>query len=275
MSFSGSLLGGSYLGGQDFYGNGLINPWSPSFLFARAEPGVWYDPSDVATLYQDTAGTQPVTTAGQSVALMLDKSGNGLNATQSITASRPTYQIDANGKPHLSFDGIDDFMVTPTITPGIDKAQVFAGVRKLTDASVGSIMELSAVGITVDGTIGVLAPNSATQPNYRTSSRGTVVTSVASPNNYAAPITAVLGVISNIATPLLTLRVNSAEVGASIATQGTGNYLAYPLYIGRRGGTSLPFNGNIYGMIVRFGANLSGGQVLAAERWLNNKTGAY
>jgi hypothetical protein len=43
-------------------------------LFAQGEQGVWYDPSDLTTLFQDTAGTTPVTTTGQSVGLMLDKS---------------------------------------------------------------------------------------------------------------------------------------------------------------------------------------------------------
>ncbi len=48
--------------------------FSPAALFALAEPGVWNDPSDLTTLFQDTAGTTPVTTPGQSVALALDKS---------------------------------------------------------------------------------------------------------------------------------------------------------------------------------------------------------
>lgn len=48
--------------------------FSPSALFAATETGVWYDPSDLTTLFQDTAGITPVTAAGQTVALMLDKS---------------------------------------------------------------------------------------------------------------------------------------------------------------------------------------------------------
>ena len=52
----------------------LRGGFSPSALFALAEPGVWYDPSDLTTLFTDTAGTTPVTTPGQTVALALDKS---------------------------------------------------------------------------------------------------------------------------------------------------------------------------------------------------------
>lgn len=43
-------------------------------FFANGEQGVWYDPSDLTTLYQDAAGTIPVTAVEQPVGLMLDKS---------------------------------------------------------------------------------------------------------------------------------------------------------------------------------------------------------
>jgi hypothetical protein len=43
-------------------------------LFAANEPGVWFDPSDLSTLYQDAAGTLPITGVEQPVGLMLDKS---------------------------------------------------------------------------------------------------------------------------------------------------------------------------------------------------------
>ena len=43
-------------------------------MFARGEQGIFLDPNDLSTLYQDAAGTIPVTGAGQPVGLMLDKS---------------------------------------------------------------------------------------------------------------------------------------------------------------------------------------------------------
>ena len=38
-------------------------------------------------------------------------------------------------------------------------------------------------------------------------------------------------------------RANGTQVAETLTDQGTGNYLAYPLYIGRRGGATIPFNG--------------------------------
>ena len=65
----------------------------PATLFSGAAVGAFYDPSDLSTLWQDTAGTSPVTTAGQSVARMDDKSGNGYNLTQATAAARPSRTI--------------------------------------------------------------------------------------------------------------------------------------------------------------------------------------
>ena len=43
-------------------------------IFANGEQGFAYDPNDLNTMFQDAAGTVPVTATGQPVGLMLDKS---------------------------------------------------------------------------------------------------------------------------------------------------------------------------------------------------------
>ena len=58
--------------------------------------GLLFDPSDMTTLYQDAAGTIPVTAVEQPVGKILDKSGNGNHATQSVTASRPVLSARYN-----------------------------------------------------------------------------------------------------------------------------------------------------------------------------------
>jgi hypothetical protein len=45
-----------------------------SSIFAAGENGVWLEPWDLTTMFQDSAGTTPVTTYGQAVGLRLDKS---------------------------------------------------------------------------------------------------------------------------------------------------------------------------------------------------------
>lgn len=55
----------------------FVNETIPSLmrkLFSNGEQGFFYDPNDLSTMYQDAAGTIPVTAAGQPVGLILDKS---------------------------------------------------------------------------------------------------------------------------------------------------------------------------------------------------------
>jgi len=175
-------------------------------------------------------------------------------------------------KPYLRFDGVDDWLVTPTITPGTDKAQVFAGVRKLSDGVGGSLVfETSADSLANAGAT-FLLPFSDSKYYFR--SGGSARVTVAS-QTLLPPITNVLTGLGDISGDSAILRVNGTQAASSTADQGTGNFLAYPLYIGRRGGTTLPFNGHLYGLIVRFGANLPAGTIASTETWLNGKTGAY
>lgn len=58
-------------------------------LFAHNEPGFWYDPSDLSSMYQDSAGTTPVTAVEQAVGRILDKSGRGNHAIQPGATNRP------------------------------------------------------------------------------------------------------------------------------------------------------------------------------------------
>ena len=67
-----------------------------SLLFGSGEQGALYDPSDLSTLFQDTAGTTPVTAVEQPVGRILDKSGRGNHATQATTTKRPVYSRRVN-----------------------------------------------------------------------------------------------------------------------------------------------------------------------------------
>lgn len=181
---------------------------------------------------------------------------------------------DTVGFPvYIRLDGSDDWMVTPTITPGIDKVQVFAGVRKLSDAAIGMIAENNAA----DGnSAGVVQIRVNTSNVYEFGSRGSLlIAPQTSDNHYAIPSTNVLSGLGDISGDSAILRVNGTQAASNTADQGTGNFGSYPLYIGRRGGTSLPFSGYIYSLIVRFGANLDTTTIEQTENWVNGKTLAY
>ena len=250
---------------------------SPINLFVAGEQGAWYDPSDLSTLFQDSAGTTPVTAVEQPVGKILDKSGRGNHATQATAAKRPVLKQDANGKYYLLFDGVDDALATGSIDfTATDKMTVVAGVRKLSDAAVGMIVELSASESGNSGTFNTYAPGASYYAGFSSGS----ARNGRRFDTYAAPITNVIA--ESLTTSAVgssgavQARINtSVNSGGSLVTNvSTGNYGNYPLYIGSRGGTSLPFNGHLYSLIIR-GAQSTNAQIASAETYVNSKTGAY
>ena len=174
---------------------------------------------------------------------------------------------------YLWFDGIDDFMVTPTITPGIDKAQVFAGVRPLSTTANQTIYATDPLN-SVAGSFG-LRVNTATA--LQTLLYGTTLSN-REPTIPSVPVTLVTTQLLDIGAATGSengLRVNGAAAVFATNAAGTGNLSAQPLYIGRYLGTSGAANIQIYSLIVRFGTNLDAGTITSTETWVNGKTGAY
>lgn len=372
------------------------NIFTPAALFATGVNGAWYDPSDFSTLFQDAAGTTPVTAVGQPVGLMLDKSkglvlgselipstissisgagwttnGTSITATSSTasgtialttststtkfyqvtftasalsgatsymvfssgvaaltkrinaaktysfivpgqgtaafeiapyegtafsvtisnisvrelpgnhafnssgnSANFPVLQQDGTGRCFLAFNGVNQWLQTNSIdfTYG-DKMFVSAGVRKLSDAALAMIVELSASVGSNNGAFWLLGPRTAS-PSYEFSSKGTIQATAPVNTGYAAPISNVVAGIGDISGDLTITRVNGTQAAISTADQGTGNFGNYPLYIGARAGSSLWFNGRLYGLVVA-GKQASASEIASTEAWLNQKTGAY
>ena len=250
------------------------NIFTPAALFTTGVSGAWYDPSDFSTMFQDGAGAVPVTAVGQPVGLILDKSGRGNHAfnPSGNSANFPVLQQDGTGQYYLAFNGVNQWLQTNSIdfTYG-DKVFVCAGVRKL-NANASVVTELSAAATANAGSFVVFASGTASDDWYFASS-GTIYTT-ASAFGYGPPTTNVVSGVGKISAPSAALRVNSAQVASSAGPQGTGNYGNYPLYIGARAGSSLWFNGRLYGLVVA-GKAASASEITNTEAWLNSKTGAY
>lgn len=243
-------------------------------LFSNNEQGFAYDPNDLTTLYQDAAGTVPVTAAGQPVGLMKDKSGRNNNAFQTVSSSRPILQRNATtGAYYLAFDGVDDFLQTNNIDfSATDKVSLFAGVRKLSDVSTGMLCELSAnLNINV-GCFYLAAPLNVVTKSFAFMVKGTVVSGVpATSTNNLAPYSAVLSAKGDILVSSVSLRSNGVPFNSSV-TLGTGSYGNHPLYIGRRGGIESPFNGHIYSLI-GIGRLATDSETIALEKYIAKNTG--
>lgn len=231
-------------------GGGGTSVWTPARLFENGEQGaLYYFTDDFAGLYQDAAGTTPVTAVGQPVGRILDRSGNGNHATQADASKKPILQ-SIGGKLALVFDGVDDFLSTGSIDfTSTDKMTVVAGVRKLSDAAAGCVVELTSSFSATDGGVGLFAPFGA-GANYGGGHRASVAIQW-SFVTFTSPRTDVVSQINDMAAPVGRIRVNGVQAGQSTLSPGAGNFANSILYIGRRNGSTLPFNGHLYQLVVR------------------------
>lgn len=177
---------------------------------------------------------------------------SGNHAYQTVSASRPVLRKnDTTGAYYLEFDGVDDFLQTNNIDfTSTDKVSVFAGIVKLSNSQAYScVTELSASVLTSNGVFNLIATGVSTGDGFLFENKGTTfrpVGVIANPVPYRAVITQKGDIVGG--STQLKLNGNLATINAG--SLGTGNYGNYPLYIGRRGGTALPFNGHLYSLII-------------------------
>jgi len=103
--------------------------YAPGDMFLNGEEGIWLDPSDFSTMFQDVAGTIPVTAPDQPVGKIFDKSGNEHYAT--FIGTKPLLKRDEVGLYYLDWDGISTAMETDEIDfSTTDEVTIWTGIRK-------------------------------------------------------------------------------------------------------------------------------------------------
>lgn len=155
-------------------GEGIVTPggFNPAQL---AGLQLWYDVSDLTTLFQDDGATTPVTADGQSVAVIHDKSGNGYHGAQTISARRPVYKTD--GTYHwLQFNGAanQSFVISNswqgavssdnTIVMGVMATSTIQGFiyGSTPEAGLEFLMNGAKIRPAIATTVGTTAPTTAT-----------------------------------------------------------------------------------------------------------------
>jgi len=224
-------LGLSLTGGTRF---------TPAALFTGANGG-WWDPSDLSTMFQDSAGTTPVTANNDPVGKILDKSGNGNHLTQATAGKRPLYKT-SGGLSWLEFDGVDDFLsiASMTVTDGSGLHSAGAAWYANAVAAVQSILNADGVARIAQ----VIRLNTTTPEctAFNTTPAGFTDTCAA----VAATTLTVLTEI-NAATTVEIFKDGSGN--GSTAVTGTRKTGAGQYWMGSFDGVSWSFAGRIYGAV--------------------------
>jgi hypothetical protein len=123
--------------------------FTPASLFSGGVKGGYWDPSDINTLWKDTAGTTPVTADGDLVARIDDKSGNGNHLTE-IVDWRPVYKT-SGGLRWLQMDDTQPHFMSLTVdfpaTFGTTWSRV-SGLASLLDGDFGHFYSDHGTGST-------------------------------------------------------------------------------------------------------------------------------
>lgn len=173
------------------------------------------------------------------------------------------------GQNYLAFDGVDDFLQTSSINfTATDTISLYYGLDRNIESPSCIIAELSTSVESNIGTFSLTCASASGLNYFGGNSRGVTTSTVT--DSTSNP----LAVISNkfkISTDTATMKLNGVATSNSV-DQGTGNYGTYPMYIGRRGGTTLPFKGKIYSLI-GIGRLTTDSETIALEKSIAKNVG--
>lgn len=195
----------------------------------------------------------------------------------------PPYQrvINANtydtmGFPlYLKFDGVDDWLRTSDIDfSGVTALFVAAAARKLSDAARGTLCELSS-SYSNPGSFALEAPG-ITLNSFMFAHAG-ATTYKTLYRQLPAPVSAVVVGVSDLPSGYVRLSAKSpgyAQMSDVTTDVGGGSYATASLFIGRRAGSSQPFNGRLYSLLIR-GAATTDATIAKVEGYLNQKAKVF
>lgn len=237
-------------------------PWTPAAL--GADLLFWLDAQDASALFQDAAGTTPVTSNDHPVGLWQDKSSSGYHVSQSTDdAFRPLYKTSGiNGHPALLFDASNDRLVRTVAQPwDIQTGHVFAVIR--TGAAVNNTDGYEVLSSRDDTSVLSMSPIRVRSSAWRVSSTGALDGgTVAINTNYLTHTR------SNGTTTVH--RANGADVSLSGTNSGTwfadvtGRDRIGIGALVRSSDILIPFNGHIGSILIT--------NELSAENWGNMET---
>lgn len=230
-------------------------PFAPSRLPGLA---LWYDPTDRATLFQDTAQSVPVTADGDPVACIRDKSGKGHHALQADPAARPVFRDDGTAR-WIDFSATGAWMSCPALDLSATSALTVAlRLARAASTGVGMAFEFGAETKPGNpGSFGLVAPHQSLAAPFAMLLSGASGAAIVKVGTNMAPETAVISArLDRTATSsagAIDLRRNKSGADQSTVANMTnfgGSFGTHPLFLGRRAGATLPFNGGFFGFTI-------------------------
>lgn len=226
----------------------LATSFDPATLFASSEQGAWWDPSDLSTMSQDSAGTTPAS-VGQPVGRITDKSGRGNHFTQPTTSFKPILR-NSGSLYWLEFDGFDDHLICSGSFAGMATGSNLLMAVQVPTSDGNAILFNHATGTPF---FGCMAPGDGGVAHSAAGSVTYTVNRVPTANDQRGTLhTAVTGATAKV------LSASNIDF-TGFTTPHFSSFAGWEV------------TGNLYGIIAHDG--LSGAQITNAETYLAGKAG--
>ena len=283
-----------------FSTGGAAAPFTPADLFSAGQVGVWYDFTDPAYVFQDAAGTIPVTDSTFAKRVN-DRSGNGKHWLAVTGGSGAYYTLagSSKGLPSCGFaTNIDSYGATASTIPwGNNAVTILCAYEFAPTGSATTMLASSQTVTSTNGTFCIRSPSgtannieAAVKQNLTSLTAGYSAL-LASANetlvfcsvinnggaNKAAKLTTVTGESPSFIKNNTTIPAASLTTTGAPTTSGTGSPITTQvLVVGAENSTQAlnPFVGYLYGIIIRVGI-LTPTEITNASAWLNAKCNAY
>ena len=213
--------------------------FDPASLFVGGYDGAYYNFNIISSLWKDTAGTVPVTTAGDAIARADDLKGvlTPYNITNGTAGARPQYNTVAAAMGAI-FDGVDDTLTSTAFSLSGTKRTICLAVRDLSDGASSPLLNKTYTSYSSVGYGAIDVRGDGTTIATYGGGGGLLLTQT----GFTAPYKASIISECDPSTPILKLMVNGVETSSS-TSQSSNTYGSSPIAMGSGQGFA-PF-GNI------------------------------
>lgn len=247
-------------------------PFRSDAVATTTNGGSWYNVANTASLFQDDAGTIPVTADGQTVGRISDLSGNNRHLVQATALNAPVYRT-AGGKHWLDFSGTQFMRVAGTNVLGTYSAlTAVAAITRADGLGARRIIDNNIDPVNVGFNSWALNVNPANNAGLFNALIGTagVLNNVRTTTSFLQDAPVVLSWLLDREMPQASehlLRLNGVEQSKTTAASNdsTGNFNDAGLSLGADvlGGNA--FNGRLYQLFL-VPSVLSASAMYVAER---------
>lgn len=230
------------------------------------KPLIFWDLNDKSTLFQNQAGTTPVTESGQPIGRIRNKAGNN---AYDLVLTNCTYEEDAEGNGRVLFNGYSSWASTdsPLTLTDTDEFTLITTLKSLRQ-SINFTPFIEFGNANDVGTFGLWAPDNNEPNHYSVKSRGSAAGAKTVSEEHPFPHTALITTIGSIKHPVTRLRVDGEIEGQFNYTQGSGNFGQYYLNIGSRNRGEGYFSHGYLGSTIFYDKIVSNKVIAAMEETL-------